>query len=103
MREMSGLILLSSYFPIPWVLGDFPNIGYFTKDDSWPEKIDADFIAVERDKAHDLEKRLRDRYFKADFRLRDGMDVCRAYFRYETFRDIFPGRQPEFEPSQPNG
>jgi uncharacterized protein (TIGR03663 family) len=103
MREMSGLILLSSYFPIPWVLGDFPNIGYFTKDDSWPEKIDADFIAVERDKDHDLEKRLRDRYFKADFRLRDGMDACRAYFRCETFRDIFPGRQPEFEPSQPNG
>jgi hypothetical protein len=28
------------------------------------------------------------------------MDECRAYFRYEPFRDIFPGRQPEFEPGQ---
>ena len=24
-REMSGLVLLSSYFPIPWILGEFPE------------------------------------------------------------------------------
>jgi hypothetical protein len=99
--EMSGLILLSSYFPIPWVLGDFPNIGYYTKNDNWPEKLDADFIAVESDKAGELEKRLKDQYFSANFHLRDGMDECRAYFRYKTFQDIFPGRQPEFQPTQP--
>jgi uncharacterized protein (TIGR03663 family) len=100
-RELSGLVLLSSYYPIPWVLGDFPNIGYYPKNDSWPDKLDADFIAVEADKADELEKRLKDRYFKTDFQLRDGMDGCRAYFRYETFRDIFPGRRPEFEPVHP--
>jgi uncharacterized protein (TIGR03663 family) len=99
--ELSGLVLLSSYFPIPWVLGDFPNIGYYTKNDSWPEKLDADFIAVESDKAAELEKRLKDQYFAANFHLRDGMDECRAYFRYKTFRDIFPGRQPEFQSGQP--
>ena len=101
-RELSGLVLLSSYFPIPWVLGDFSNIGYYAKNDSWPEKLDSDFIAVEADKADELEKRLKDRYFTADFHLRDGMDECRAYFRYKAFRDIFPGRQPEFEPRQSN-
>ncbi len=101
--QMSGIVLLSSYFPIPWVLGDFQNIGYYTKEDGWPDKIDADFIAVEADKADLLEKRLKDRYFKADFHLRDGMDVCHAYFRYRTFQDIFPGRKPDFEPAQPNG
>jgi hypothetical protein len=99
-RDLSGLILLSSYFPIPWILGDFPNIGYYTKNDGWPEKLDSDFIAVEADKADELEKRLKDRYFTADFHLRDGMDECRAYFRYQAFQDIFPGRQPEFEPGQ---
>lgn len=101
-HQMSGLVLLSSYFPIPWVLGDFPNIGYYNRIDSWPNKVDADFIVVDADKADELEKRLKDRYFSADFRLRDGMDECRAYFRYETFRDIFPDRGPEFEPGQPN-
>ena len=58
---------------------------------------------VEADKADLLEKRLKDRYFKADFHLRDGMDLCRAYFRYQTFQDIFPGRKPDFEPAQTNG
>jgi uncharacterized protein (TIGR03663 family) len=100
-RELSGIVLLSSYYPIPWVLGDFPNIGYYPKSDAWPEKLDADFIAVEADKAEELEKRLKDRYFTADFQLRDGMDGCRAYFRDKTFQEIFPGRQPDFEPDQP--
>jgi uncharacterized protein (TIGR03663 family) len=100
--ELSGLILLSSYYPLPWILGDFSNIGYYTKSDGWPEKLDADFIAVESDKVDELEKRLKDRYFTADFHLRDGMDECRAYFRYETFQEIFPGRQPDFVPGQSN-
>jgi uncharacterized protein (TIGR03663 family) len=101
-QQMSGLVLLSSYYPLPWVLGDFPNIGYYPQNNSWPDKLDADFIAVEADKADELEKRLKDRYFKTDFQLRDGMDGCRAYFRYGTFQNIFPGRQPEFEPAHPD-
>lgn len=100
--ELSGLILLPSYYPLPWVLGDFTNIGYYPKSDSWPEKLDADFIAVEAAKVDELEKGLKDRYFTADFQLRDGMDGCRAYFRYDAFHDIFPGRQPEFVPGRSN-
>jgi uncharacterized protein (TIGR03663 family) len=97
---LSGLVLLSSYFPIPWVLGEFPDIGYYNTETNWPQKLDADFIVVDEEKADKLEKGLKDRYFTDDFRLRDGMDECRAYFRYETFRDIFPGRKPEFEPGR---
>ncbi len=98
--KLSGLVLLSSYFPIPWDLGEFPNIGYYNADSAWPQKLDADFIVVEEDKADKLEKGLKDRYFIKDFRLRDGMDESRAYFRYETFKDIFPDRKPEFEPGR---
>ena len=98
--KLSGLVLLSSYFPIPWDLGEFPNIGYYNADSAWPQKLDADFIVVEEDKADKLEKGLKDRYFTKDFRLRDGMDESRAYFRYETFKDIFPDRKPEFEPGR---
>src|SRR5271166_5947176 len=100
--NLSGLVLLSSYFPIPWDLGEFPNIGYYNADSAWPQKLDADFIVVDEDKADKLEKGLKDRYFTKDFRLRDGMDESRAYFRYETFKDIFPGRKPEFEPGRSN-
>jgi uncharacterized protein (TIGR03663 family) len=98
--KLAGLVLLSSYFPIPWDLGEFPNIGYYNADSAWPQKLDADFIVVEEDKADKLEKGLKDRYFTKDFRLRDGMDESRAYFRYETFKDIFPNRKPEFEPGR---
>src|SRR5271157_4833981 len=98
--KLSGLVLLSSYFPIPWDLGEFPNIGYYNADSAWPQKLDADFIVVDKDKADKLEKGLKDRYFTKDFRLRDGMDESRAYFRYETFKDIFPDRKPEFEPGR---
>jgi uncharacterized protein (TIGR03663 family) len=97
--KLQGLILLKSYFPIPWVLDEFPHIGYYeTGDDKWPANIDADFIAVDGSESENLEYRLKHRYFVTEFRLRDGMDPCKAYFRYETFKKIFPGRTPEFEP-----
>jgi uncharacterized protein (TIGR03663 family) len=99
--KMNGLILLSSYYPIPWLLGGFSDIGYYNSGDRWPRKKDADFVVVDSDLARELEKSLTDRYFVVPFRLRDGMDECRVYFRYETFKDIFPNRQPDFDPAKP--
>lgn len=102
-KQLKGLILLSSYFPIPWVLGDFPNIAYYNRDDHWPAQLDTDFIAVEQAQASAVEARLKDKYFVVDFRLRDGMSDCVGYFRYSTFKDIFPDQAPDFDPSQPRG
>ena len=99
--KMSGLILLSSYFPIPWLLGDFSDVGYYNRDDRWPKKKDADFVVVDGDLSGELEKSLTDRYIVVPFRLRDGMDECRAYFRYDTFKDVFPDRAPDFDPASP--
>ncbi len=97
--RLRGLILLKSYFPIPWVIDEFRNVAYYENgDEKWPDNVDADFIAVDGSDFEDLEYRLKQRYFVTEFRLRDGMDPCRAYFRYDTFKDIFPGRTPEFEP-----
>jgi uncharacterized protein (TIGR03663 family) len=96
--RLHGLILLKSYFPIPWVIDEF-QVGYYDSgDEKWPSSVDADFIAVDGSESENLEYRLKQRYFVTEFRLRDGMDPCKAYFRYETFKDIFPGRAPEFEP-----
>jgi uncharacterized protein (TIGR03663 family) len=97
--HLQGLILLKSYFPIPWALDEF-HVGYFEHgDQQWPADVDADFIAVDGSESENLEDRLKHTYFVTEFRLRDGMDPCKAYFRYETFKDIFPGRTPEFEPA----
>jgi uncharacterized protein (TIGR03663 family) len=98
-NQLQGIILLKSYFPIPWVIDDF-HVGYYDHgEQQWPADVDADFIAVEDSESENLEDRLKQRYFVTEFRLRDGMDPCKAYFRYETFKDIFPGRTPEFEPA----
>ena len=98
--ELRGLILLSSYYPIPWVLGDVADIGYYAQEDKWPKDMNADFIVLDEDKADELEKNLKDRYFIEDFRLRDGMEGSRVYFKCDTFREIFPGRDADFDPGQ---
>ena len=98
--DLRAVVLLSSYFPIPWVLGDIADIGYYGKEDTWPKDMDADFIVLDEDKADELEKRLKSPYFIEDFKLRDGMEGSRVYFKYDTFRDIFPKRKPDFDPGQ---
>jgi hypothetical protein len=97
---LRGLILLESYFPIPWVIDEVRDVGYYSEgEDKWPKDLDADFIAVLDSDSPDLEDRLTKKYFVDTFRLRDGMDPCKAYFKYDTFKDVFPGRQPDFDPS----
>jgi uncharacterized protein (TIGR03663 family) len=97
-EQLKGLILLSSYHPIPWVLGEFTKIGYYSKGSQWPTNLDADFIAVDAARASEVEPRLRERYFVEPFRLRGGMGECIAYFRADKFASIFPDRAPELNP-----
>ena len=54
--------------------------------------------AARRACADAVEERLTQKYFIVKFRLRDGMDPCRGYFKYDTFKTLFPNRAPDFEP-----
>jgi len=99
-ERMKGNILLSSYFPMPWTLGDIQHIGYYSTNESWPKDLDADFIVAEDASTQEVESGLTQSYFERPFRLRDGMDLCRAFYRCETFKDVFPNRQPDFVPDQ---
>ncbi len=98
--QLKGNVLLSSYFPIPWVLGDFPRVGYYNKDEAWPKKLDADFLVVEDSLTEEVKDGLTESYFEKTFRLRDGMGLCRAFFRYDRFKDLYPQRPPDFIPEQ---
>jgi hypothetical protein len=99
-RHLWGLILLDSYFPIPWVIDDIQNVGYYSDGvEKWPKDLNADFIAVLDSDSADVEDRLTKKYFVETFRLRDGMDPCKAYFKYDTFKEVFSGSKPEFDPS----
>lgn len=99
---LRGMILLDSYYPIPWVLGDFFQVGYYNKSENWPVTIDADFIAVLASDAPKIEKRMHAPYYKRNFRLRSGMGDCIAYFRAAIFHRLFEGT-PEFLGQLPNG
>lgn len=94
--HMSGLILLDSYYPLPWMLGDFTRIGYYKKDQS-PSNWNAEFIAVETAREGEIEPLLQQPYYKRRFRLRSAQDECTAYFSAPLFKSYFGGK-PEFLP-----
>ncbi len=100
-EDLSGHILLSSYHPLPWVLGDFTKVGFYEKDDHYPETMDAAFLLVDDHRVEEVEASLTQRYFKSPFQLRDGMASGWLYLEHDLFKEYFPGRTPEWEPQQP--
>jgi predicted membrane-bound mannosyltransferase len=60
----------SDYWPLPWYLRRFEEV---TPSDKVPEDADAAVIITTPDLQEDLDRRLRDRYFKEVFGLRPGV------------------------------
>lgn len=87
-RELTGMILLESYYPLPWVLGDFTKIGYYEKGKE-PEKLDGDFITALSSRDREIEKKLDGAYLKRRYQLRDSMDECTVWFREPVFGPWF--------------
>ena len=94
--HMSGLILLDSYYPLPWMLGDFTRVGYYNKP-QLPSDWNAGFIAVEKAREAEVEKHLTQPFFKRSFHLRSAQEECTAYFSAGLFSGYFGG-VPEFQP-----
>lgn len=88
-HEITGEFYLDSYYPLPWMLGEFPNISY---PQGKPERdIVDDVVAAEKGKADDVEKHLTEPYFRREFRLRDAQEDCVAWFRASKFEDMMHG------------
>ncbi|MFV0337113.1 MAG: hypothetical protein ACK5LK_02565 [Chthoniobacterales bacterium] len=86
---LSGLVLLESYYPLPWTLGDFPHVAYYgNKENAWPQIFAEDFIVVDGANAETARKRLTPKrsYTEKIFKLRDGMEPAHVFFA----NDIFP-------------
>jgi uncharacterized protein (TIGR03663 family) len=94
--HLQGHILLESYYPLPWMLGDFTRIGYYKKDQP-PEPLDADFVVAEIGQIEKIEAGLSREYYKRRFRLRDSQEECVVYFARGTFDDWFAGASPLFQ------
>ena len=97
--HLRGHILLESYYPLPWMLGDFTRIGYYKKDEL-PQPLDAEFVVAEAGQMEKIEAGLTGEYYKRRFRLRDSQEECLVYFAKGTFDDWFAGAPPLFQGQQ---
>jgi uncharacterized protein (TIGR03663 family) len=95
--HMEGIIILDSYYPLPWILGDFTKVGYYRKDNR-PSRLDADFILIDTAQENETEKLLTQPYHKIQFRLRSGQEDCTAYLSTHRFPQA-KGTKPGFVPS----
>ena len=93
--NLTGNVLRQDEWPLPWILGEFTMIGYYGLNIK-PIKYDADFLFVETKRIDEVEKNLQNQYFTDIFTLRDAQEPSKLYLKYERFKDIFPGRKPEF-------
>ncbi len=93
--SMTGHLIRTSTYPFPWLLGDFPNVGYYEHDNS-PGKMDADFLLVQEDRIAEVEKKLHETYFTEPLRIRPYQDTSKLYLNAKTFGRLFRGEQPDF-------
>jgi len=93
--QLTGHIIRASAYPLPWILDDFPKIGYYEHNNS-PATLDADFLLVQEDRVEEIEGKLHDSYYTEPLRIRPYQDTSKLYLNAKTFKDFFPGRSPDF-------
>ena len=93
--QLIGHIIRTSAYPLPWILGDFPNVGYY-EHETLPAKVDAPFLLVEKDRIAEVERKLHDSYYTEPLRIRAYQDTSKVYFSAKIFKDFFPGQPPNF-------
>jgi len=98
--QLTGHIIRTSAYPLPWMLDDFPRIGYYEQN-NFPAKLDAAFLLVQEDRIADVESKLHEAYYTEPLRIRAYQDVSKVYFNAKVFKDMFPGRRPEFKGKGP--
>jgi uncharacterized protein (TIGR03663 family) len=98
--QMKGYMIRASAYPFPWMLDDFPNVGYY-EHQNLPSPVDADFLLVQEDKIKEIEAKLQNSYFTEPLTIRPYQDTSKLYLDANRFKDFFPGRQPEFKGKGP--
>jgi uncharacterized protein (TIGR03663 family) len=93
--QLTGHIIRGSAYPLPWILDDFPKVGYYEHDNN-PPKFDADFLLVQEDRVKDIEAKLHDSYYTEPLRIRPYQDTSKLYLSARIFKGFFSGRSPDF-------
>jgi hypothetical protein len=98
--HLTGHLIRSSIYPLPWVLGDFDRVGYY-EGGNMPADLDGDFLLVQQDKIKDVEPKLKGAYYTDMMTLRNFQDPSKIFFSAKVFKDLFPGKAPDFDGNAP--
>jgi uncharacterized protein (TIGR03663 family) len=93
--QLTGHIIRTSSYPLPWILDDFSHVGYY-ENKALPATLDADFLLVQSDRIAEIEEKLHNSYFTAPLTIRPYQDPSKVYFDAKKFKDFFHGRSPDF-------
>ena len=93
--HLTGHLIRSSVYPLPWMLGDFDRVGYY-EGGNMPANLDGDFLLVQQDKIKDVESKLKGTYYTDMLTIRNYQDPSKAFFSASVFKDVFPGKTPDF-------
>lgn len=85
-RNMGILILNRDTWPLPWLLGRYPNLRFDQVENI--ARTDHDVIAVDRGGEAALERLLQDNYYRFPFQLRDAYAIGSVYFRQSLFEPV---------------
>ena len=93
--QLTGNLIRTSAYPLPWILGDFHRAGYY-ENEKLPAKIDADFVVVQEDRIAEVEAKLNGVYYTSWMNIRPYQDGSKIYFSADVFKGFFSGRIPDF-------
>ncbi len=93
--QLVGHMIRTSAYPFPWILGDFPKIGYYEKE-NLPSPLDADFLLVQEDKIASVESKLHGSYYTMPLTIRPYQDTSKLFLSARVFKDFFKGKVPDF-------
>jgi len=98
--QLTGHIIRTSAYPLPWILDDFPKVGYYEHNNS-PNNLDGDFLLVQEDRIEEVEGKLHDSYYTEPLQIRPYQDSSKLYLSARIFKGFFPGRSPDFTGKAP--
>ncbi|MDQ6810148.1 MAG: TIGR03663 family protein [Verrucomicrobiota bacterium] len=93
--QLTGHFIRTSAYPLPWIFGDFPRIGYY-EHSNLPEKLDADFLLVQEDRIAEVEPKLHGSYYTTPLTIRPYQDTSKLYLNAKVFSRFFHGHVPDF-------
>ena len=93
--QLTGHMIRTSPYPLPWILDDFAHVGYYEQG-NLPEKLDADFLLVQEDRIKEVEPKLHNAYYTEPLRVRAYQETSKLYLSAKIFKEFFPDRAPDF-------